>query len=90
MSIRICSCGTTLEEGFIADYAHHATLAAVWVEGPPGEKKSFWEASMTGSGIKLQGREARVLEAWRCPACGRLELYANNKPEAPSGGSGFE
>jgi len=42
-----------------------------WISGEP--ERSFW------FGLKLSGRKQLTVSAYRCPRCGRLEVFA---PEA--------
>jgi hypothetical protein len=57
-----------MEEGFVLDHAHGATLQASWVEGQP--RKSFW------TGLKLRGTVQIPVTTNRCHRCGYLESYA--------------
>jgi len=62
-------CNTSTTAGFVLDLGHHSSRApSTWVEGKP--EKSFWK------GLDLSDREVRTIAAFRCPNCGRLELYA--------------
>jgi len=74
-----CPCGGALEEGFIPDFAHNAVWATTWIKGEPDQGKSFKEVLTTGAGIRGSGSDVRVVEAFRCQSCGRLELYARDK-----------
>ena len=65
-------CRTDMQEGFVLDATQHSHAgAARWVEGPP--EKSFW------SGVRTKGRTMRVIVAFRCPQCGRLEHFATEE-----------
>ena len=75
-----CVCGGTLEEGFIPDFGHNAVWAATWIAGEPEQGKSFKELLTTGGGIRASGVDVRVVEAFRCTTCGRLDLFARDKP----------
>ncbi|MGY6021800.1 hypothetical protein [Streptomyces spinosirectus] len=62
-------CGTAgLAEGFIEDAGEHARGYARWIEGA-------LERGIFG-GAKRMGRPRRRIEAYRCPKCGHLELFA--------------
>jgi hypothetical protein len=76
-----CSCGGELEQGFVPDFSAAAVWSMVWVAGEPSPDKSFWEAFRTGPGLRVENLDARVIEAHRCTSCGRLELYANRRPD---------
>lgn len=61
-------CRTIMEEGYVRDRGHHEGVEpATWVEGVP-EKRWY--------GIKTKGHDMVPITAWRCPACGYLELRA--------------
>jgi hypothetical protein len=55
-------------EGFVLDRDYGSKYAGKWVEGAP--QKSIW------GGIKLRGRNSRIIQSWRCSRCGLLENYA--------------
>ncbi len=76
-----CGCGGTLEEGFIPDFAHVASWSSVWIGGAPTTSKSLGQLIRTGAGVRVDGRPVKRIEAWRCEACGRLELYARHDPD---------
>src|SRR4029079_6513472 len=40
-------CSSSMDEGFVVDHTHGATMQSAWVEGQP--RKSFW------TGLKLSG-----------------------------------
>ncbi|WP_457134316.1 hypothetical protein [Mycobacteroides abscessus] len=66
-SVRCTQCGTEgAEIGFLNDSGQYAAGHVRWMQGPL--KIGFFGAK--GSG----GR--RAIEAWRCPTCGHLELFA--------------
>lgn len=65
-------CGTEgLMEGFIEDAGEHSRGYARWIEGA-------LERGVFG-GAKRMGRPRRQIEAYRCPTCGHLELFASNQ-----------
>lgn len=78
-----CTCGGALEDGFIPDMGHAAVWLAVWVAGSPSTAKTVWDKFRTGGqGVNLtDDLEFKAIEAKRCTACGRLELYANHPPK---------
>ena len=62
-------CGTVgLAEGFIEDSGENSRGYARWIEGA-------LERGIFG-GAKRMGRPRRQIEAYRCPKCGHLELFA--------------
>jgi phage FluMu protein Com len=61
-------CQGAMEEGFIRDVTHGATLPSEWYEGTP--EKSFW------TGLKTSGRAHYEIRSFRCTRCGYLESYA--------------
>jgi hypothetical protein len=65
-------CHGQMELGFLLDYTHGGVLVSPWVRGAP--KKSFWGGLKTG----LRSDSIPV-GAFRCQACGFLELYARNE-----------
>ena len=58
-------------QGFIPDFAQGAILIGHWHEGTP--KKSFWRRT------KVSFKDGIPIGAFRCPNCGFLELYADNR-----------
>lgn len=63
-------CATPMTPGFMLDFsdADVHRKQALWVEGRP-ERSAL-------VGTKLSGRDVRTVDAYRCPQCGLLELYA--------------
>ncbi|MET9345255.1 hypothetical protein [Streptomyces termitum] len=69
-TFRCTHCGTVgLELGFVEDSGQNARGYTRWVQGAL-EKGIFGMA-------KLRGRPVREIEAYRCPSCSHLELFAN-------------
>lgn len=65
-------CGTVgLADGFIEDAGEHSRGYARWIEGA-------LERGVFG-GAKRMGRPRRQIEAFRCPKCGHLELFATGE-----------
>lgn len=66
------TCRTTMEEGFTLDRAQGGVAAqSAWVDGVP--EPSIW------TGLRLTGRMRPPATTWRCPECGLLESYANER-----------
>ncbi|GGX79065.1 hypothetical protein [Streptomyces anandii] len=64
-------CGTVgLTEGFVEDAGQSAPGYARWIEGA-------LERGILG-GAKRMSRPRRQIEAFRCPKCGHLELFATS------------
>jgi hypothetical protein len=61
-------CKARMEEGFLLDKTHGATLSSHWVAGPP--VRSFW------TGVKVRGKRIVAVRTFRCTSCGLLESYA--------------
>jgi hypothetical protein len=62
------ACGVHLEGGFLLDQTHNGRAITNWAEGTP--ERSIW------GGVKMKGRRALPLYAWRCPSCAEVRLYA--------------
>jgi hypothetical protein len=65
-------CGAEMTEGFLLDATHSGTAVSKWVEGRA--EKSAW------TGLKLGKRRQLPLMAYRCVACGYVDLYAREEP----------
>ncbi|MFI6106643.1 hypothetical protein [Streptomyces sp. NPDC051310] len=62
-------CGRAgLEPGFIEDTGEHSRGYSRWIAGP-------LERGLFG-GAKRMGRPRWQIDAFRCPDCGHLELFA--------------
>ncbi|WP_197093966.1 hypothetical protein [Nonomuraea sp. SBT364] len=67
--IKCTHCGTMgLQAGFVRDSGQSAMGFASWVEGE-------LERGIFG-GAKLMGRQKWEIDAYRCPSCHHLELFA--------------
>ena len=62
-------CRQTMEQGTLVDHGHGAAYPAAWVAGVV--PWSRW------TGLKLKGKEKLPVTTYRCPRCGRLELFSN-------------
>ena len=60
-----------MDQGFIPGERSKVVTVLLWVSGPP--EPSFWK------GTKLTGKQQRPITAYRCPRCGRLDLYAADR-----------
>ncbi len=83
-----CTCGGALSVGFIPDHAGGAAIwSSMFVEGTPQARSSFWEKLRKGQGIAEWSEESVwAITAHRCTACGRLELYAKDRPDPDTHG----
>ena len=65
-----CSqCAVVMEQGFTVDRSHHSFgQPTKWVSGAPERSMLF--------GVKTGGRKRLTLVAYRCPQCGRVDLFA--------------
>ncbi|MFJ6632691.1 hypothetical protein ACIQMR_15060 [Streptomyces sp. NPDC091376] len=70
--MKCTQCGTTdLEPGFVEDAGEHSRGYARWIAGP-------LERGILG-GAKRMGRPRWQIDAYRCPKCGHLELFARQQ-----------
>lgn len=76
-----CACGGSYEEGFIPDFAQAASYTSVWIAGAPTTDKPLGQVLRTGTGVRVDGREVKRIEAFCCTTCGRIELYARQNPD---------
>ncbi|MBN3929876.1 hypothetical protein IQ279_09525 [Streptomyces verrucosisporus] len=68
-TVKCTQCGTTgLEPGFIEDSGDNSRGYARWIAGP-------LEFGPFG-GARRMGRPRWQIDAYRCPKCGHLELFA--------------
>ncbi|MCB5164571.1 hypothetical protein LG634_06950 [Streptomyces bambusae] len=71
-NLRCTHCGTVgLEAGFVEDAGQHSRGYARWIQGA-------LERGIFG-GAKRIGRPAWRIDAFRCPACAHLELFAGER-----------
>ncbi len=78
-----CSCGGSMTEGFVPDFGDMAaTWVSMFVAGTPKSRASKMEKFFRGQGVAGWDEEdAWAISAFRCDACGRLELFAKNRPD---------
>lgn len=70
--MRCTQCGTVgLEPGFVEDGGEHSRGYARWIAGP-------LERGLLGN-AKRAGRPRRQIDAYRCPNCAHLELFATDQ-----------
>jgi hypothetical protein len=77
-------CAVDMELGFVPDFGTAATWVAVWVSGAPETTKSIRERLKTGGGIGLGEADVKAIDAYRCPRCARVELYASREAQVGS------
>ena len=61
-------CSSPMIRGFLLDFTDIRRDQALWVEGR--RETAVW------AGTKLQGKDVREVDAFRCGKCGFLEFYA--------------
>ena len=62
-------CDQLMDCGHIPDVSHGDVLQSGWMPGLPERRRFF-------GGIKHDAKKQMPLAAYRCPACGYVELYA--------------
>lgn len=62
-------CGKAMDPGYLLDHTHGGYTQATWIEGLPEKGRIFRM-------LKIRGRRNLQALAYRCPRCGRLEMYA--------------
>jgi hypothetical protein len=62
-------CQRSMDPGHLPDIAHGAVRQSSWAPGTAIRQRFF-------GGIKYNARETIPLNAYRCPRCGYVELYA--------------
>lgn len=69
LSAPTCSdCHCLMEQGFLLDRTPGGEYETKWVRGAP--ERSFWR------GTKVGDKERIAVQAYRCPQCGALKLFA--------------
>lgn len=72
IDMKCTQCGATgLESGFIEDTGESARGYARWIPGP-------LERGIFG-GAKKMGKPRWQIDAYRCPQCAHLELFASQR-----------
>ncbi len=78
---RCTACAVDLVPGFLPEATAGGFSATGWHPGPPTTTKESWvERIASPGGVRYASDEVLAVEAWRCPTCGRLDLYANRPP----------
>lgn len=69
--------------GFIPDFGAMASvMTAMFVEGEPKARASMWQRIRKGHGVEKWPEEnAWALTALRCGDCGKVEMYATERPD---------
>lgn len=72
-----------MAEGFVPDHGGAAsTWVSVFVQGAPQAKTGFWEQMQKGAGVRnWEDEDVWAIQAFRCGDCGRLELFARERPD---------
>lgn len=80
------SCQAEMQLGFVPEATLGGFFVSVWHPGDATtEKKSFIEKLSSPGGVRYASKEVLAIDAWRCPRCGRLDLFANQAPEPGEG-----
>ena len=69
---RCAHCRVPMEEGFVPEHSQGAVLQAGWHPGPPEATKFLGYEY----GKKIERDKALPMQAWRCPTCGLVLLFA--------------
>jgi ribosomal protein S14 len=67
MPQRCAQCGGSMQGGFLRDLKEHRAESTYWIAGPI--ERSFF------LGVKVRGKPKGEVQALRCDACGRVDLY---------------
>ena len=68
--------------GFVPEAAAGGFYASVWSPGEATKEKKTWgEWISSPGGVRYSHDEALMIDAWRCPGCGRVELFATRPAE---------
>ena len=76
---RCVECQDPMDRGFLLERVPGGEFETKWVRGTP--EPNFWR------GTNVRGKERLAVEAFRCPRCGALRLFAppgTGEPDAPS------
>jgi len=78
------ACTVAMEPGFVPELTHGGVACTVWHPGAPTTVKKSWaERLASPGGIRYGVDEVLAIDAWRCPGCGRVELFALRRPTVP-------
>ena len=78
---RCVACAVDLVPGFLPEATGGMFVATSWHPGEPTTEKASWaERIASPGGVRYVNDQVLAVEAWRCPTCGRLDLYANQPP----------
>ena len=82
-----CHCGGEMSIGFIPD---HGGMASTWitlfVEGAAKARASAWQKVQRGAGLEgWNPNEAWAITAYRCADCGRVDMFATERPDPDIG-----
>lgn len=76
-------CRIAMEPGFVPEASPGGFFVSVWHPGDPTTAKKSWaERIASPAGVRYAHDEVLAIEAHRCPRCGRLELFARERPQA--------
>ncbi|MFY0534311.1 hypothetical protein [Nannocystis pusilla] len=76
-------CNVAMELGFVPELSGQV-MVSVWHPGAPTTVKKSWaERIASPGGIRFAADEVLAIDAYRCPDCGRVELFALRPPGSP-------
>ena len=74
-------CDAAMERGFVPEITPNNIACTVWHPGAPTTVKQNWRERLASPGGVRYGRdEVLAIDAYRCPKCGRVELFALRPP----------
>ena len=75
------TCRTPMDGGFIPEATAGGIFVTVWHPGDPTKQKQSWRERLASpAGVRYGSTEVLAIEAYRCPKCGRLDLFAREPP----------
>lgn len=69
VELKCLRCQGEMEKGFLPEHVSIGSLPLRWFKGEPQVKVLF--------PLTMTGKDACIVTAYRCQACGYLELYAS-------------
>lgn len=71
-------CKVELHAGFLPEATNGGIFATGWHPGEPTKDGKSWAQFLASpGGLTYSAEGVLAVEAWRCPSCGKLDLYAN-------------
>jgi hypothetical protein len=70
-----------MQLGFVPEAAPGGFYVSVWQPGEATTEKQNWSERLASpGGVRFARDEVLAIDAWRCPRCGRIELFAMRPP----------